>query len=261
VPEGHRAYAVGDIHGRFDLLEDMLGQIEADAAGHNPQRIILVFLGDLIDRGPASCEVIDRLRNYRPGFRIFFLTGNHEEVLLRVLAGERGILSHWLKFGGSECMLSYGVDPGVLQRSGEREGQAIVERAIPADHQKFIASFDDTLRFGDYLFVHAGIRPKVDLSLQLQSDLRWIRQPFLDDVGNHGFVVVHGHTIEDRVVSRPNRIGIDTGAYRTGVLTAAVLEGSERRFLSTAGDAGGSDVRVDFGKNAPDGTFFEGRAY
>ena len=104
-------------------------------------------------------------------------------------------------------------NPSGRCRNGE--ALAVIKAAIPESHRDFIASFADTLRFGDYLFVHAGIRPGVDLSMQSQSDLRWIRQPFLDDESDHGFVVVHGHTISDEVVERPNRIGIDTGAYRT----------------------------------------------
>jgi serine/threonine protein phosphatase 1 len=157
--------------------------------------------------------------------------GNHEEVLLRLLSGERGILDSWLRFGGAECLGSYGVEPQSMRAMQEAEALAVVKRAVPDKHRKFIADFADTLRFGDFLFVHAGIRPSVDLTMQSQSDLRWIRQPFLDDESDHGFIVVHGHTIGEEVVERPNRIGIDTGAYRSGILTALVLEGSERRYL------------------------------
>jgi serine/threonine protein phosphatase 1 len=166
--------------------------------------------------------------------RHYCLAGNHEEVLLRLLAGERGILDSWLKYGGAECLRSYGGDPESLADLDEQAALGLIKRAIPEVHAGFIASFADTMTFGDYLFVHAGIRPGIDLSLQSQSDLRWIRAPFLDHEGQHGFVVVHGHTITDGVESRHNRIGIDTGAYRTGVLTALVVEGEERRTLDTA---------------------------
>ena len=234
TPRGFRAYAVGDVHGRLDLLEDMLARIEGDLAERRPKRAILLFLGDLIDRGPASRQVIERLRTYRhPHLSTVFLMGNHEEVLLRLLAGERGILDSWLRFGGTECLASYGVDAAAFKSMSEREALAAVKQAIPEAHRKFISDFADTARFGDYLFVHAGIRPAVDISMQSQADLRWIRQPFLDDDSDHGLVVVHGHTISDTVVERPNRIGIDTGAYRTGVLSALVLEGDERRFLTS----------------------------
>ena len=234
TPRGYRAYAVGDVHGRLDLLEDMLARIEADLAEHPPRRAILLFLGDLIDRGPASCQVIEKLRTYRhPRLRPIFLMGNHEEVLLRLLAGERGILASWLRFGGTQCLASYGVDAAAFKSMSEREALAAIKKAIPETHRSFIADFADTVRFGDYLFVHAGIRPAVDISMQSQADLRWIRQPFLDDDSDHGFVVVHGHTISETVDERMNRIGIDTGAYRTGVLTGLVLEGDERRFLTS----------------------------
>jgi serine/threonine protein phosphatase 1 len=236
APRGYRAYAVGDVHGRLDLLEDILGQVERDLADRRPRHATLLFLGDLIDRGPASCQVIERLRTYRhPGLKMIFLLGNHEEVLLRLLAGERGILDNWLRFGGAECLESYGVSAQSLRSMQEGEAIAVVQQAIPATHRDFLAGFADTLRFGDYLFVHAGIRPSIDLSMQDQADLRWIRQPFLEDDSDHGFVVVHGHTISDEPAERPNRIGIDTGAYRSGVLTALVLEGEDRRYLVAKG--------------------------
>ncbi len=235
VPRGYRAYAVGDIHGRLDLLDRLLAAVEEDLDRRPSRKAMLVFLGDLIDRGPDSRGVVERLRTYRHEvLRPYFLAGNHEEVLLRLLAGERGILSNWLKYGGAECLLSYGVDPEALAEVSERAALAVIKEAIPADHIRFISSFADTLKLGDFLFVHAGIRPGIDLSLQNQSDLRWIRSQFLDHEGDHGFVVVHGHTISDAVDSRPNRIGIDTGAYRTGILTALALEGSERWTLDTS---------------------------
>jgi serine/threonine protein phosphatase 1 len=261
VPRGYRVYSVGDVHGRLDLLDDLLVQIEQDMAGFDRSRVVLVFLGDLIDRGPSSRQVIERLQAYRPkDVRVVFLAGNHEEVLLRLLAGERGILADWLKFGGLECMASYGVDSDTLRTCSEREALEKIKAAIPSEHQQFIAGFHDTLRFGDYLFVHAGIRPDIDLSMQSQSDLRWIRQPFLDDERDHGFVVVHGHTINQKIVSRSNRIGIDTGAYRTGVLTAAILESDKRRFLSTASNDAGALRDIDLVENAFYGTFSGDRA-
>ena len=243
TPRGHRAYIVGDVHGRLDLLEQLLGLIEEDVERKPVRKSLLVFLGDLIDRGPDSRGVVERLRTYRHDrLKPYFLAGNHEEVLLRLLAGERGILSSWLKYGGAECLQSYGLEPAALRDLGERAALDQVKRVIPAEHARFVSGFADTLSFGDYLFVHAGIRPRVDLSLQSQSDLRWIRSPFLEDDSDHGQVVVHGHTISPVVDERPNRIGIDTGAYRTGVLTALVLEGTERRILDTAGNEAGTET-------------------
>ena len=231
---GRRAYAIGDIHGRLDLLEALLDKIHDDIDARAPSETVLVFVGDLIDRGPHSAQVIERLRTYRrQGVRPVFLLGNHEEVLLRVIRGEAGLVRSWLRFGGTECLGSYGFDARKLGTMRDQEAVAAIAAAIPAEHVEFLESFCDTCRFGDYLFVHAGIRPGVDLDEQRQSDLRWIREPFLDDDGDHGFVVVHGHTIGEAVEERPNRIGIDTGAYRSGVLTALAVEGTERWFIDT----------------------------
>jgi serine/threonine protein phosphatase 1 len=235
IPPHYRAYAIGDIHGRLDLLDQLLAAIEQDSADHPARKTLLIFLGDLIDRGPDSKGVVERLLTYRHDkIRPYFLAGNHEEVLLRLLAGERGILGSWLKYGGAECLQSYGRDPATLAGQTERTALAMVKDAIPPDHARFIAGMADTLTLGDYLFVHAGIRPGVDLSLQSQTDLRWIRSPFLDHEDDHGFVVVHGHTISDGVDERLNRIGIDTGAYRTGILTALALEGERRWAIDTS---------------------------
>ena len=236
TPRGYRAYAVGDVHGRLDLLDALLGSIERDIKSRPHRKTLLIFLGDVIDRGPDSSGVIERLRTFEnPLVKPYFLAGNHEEVLLRILAGERGVLSDWLKFGGRECLNSYGLDPRSLDLNSERSSLTAVKRAIPPEHARFLASFCDTLSFGDYLFVHAGIRPGVDLSLQTQTDLRWIRSPFLEGAEDHGQVIVHGHSITSTVDERPNRIGIDTGAYRTGVLTALAVEGEKRWFLDTTG--------------------------
>jgi serine/threonine protein phosphatase 1 len=226
---------VGDVHGRLDLLDRLLRSIEDDLVRRPTRKAFLIFLGDLIDRGPDSRGVVERLRTFRhEKLKTYFLAGNHEEVLLRLLAGERGILDSWLKYGGAQCLRSYGCDPATLDGQSERMSLGMIKDAIPSEHARFIGSFADTLTLGDYLFVHAGIRPGVDLSLQSQADLRWIRSPFLDHEEDHGFVVVHGHTISDGIEERANRIGIDTGAYRTGVLTALVLDGAERSTIDTA---------------------------
>ena len=237
-PRGHRAYVIGDIHGRLDLLDQILAKIDADLKARPSRKALLVFVGDLIDRGPHSAQVIERLRTYRrAGVRPIFLLGNHEEVLLRILGGDCSLIPSWLRFGGIQCLKSYGVDPTALRSLDEAAILETIRAAVPRKHVEFLESFLDTCRFGDYLFVHAGIRPGVELEQQSQTDLRWIREPFLLDDSDHGFTVVHGHTISADVEERANRIGIDTGAYRSGVLTAMAVEGANRWYLDTAPDA------------------------
>lgn len=229
-----RAYAIGDIHGRLDLLDNILTQIVEDLAARPIAAAYIVLLGDLIDRGPASAGVVERLRTLaHPGATLVFLMGNHEEFLLNVLAGDAGSLDDWLRFGGRECVESYGLDPRRLIAAEEPVAIGLVREAIPQSHRSFISSFVDSFSFGDYLFVHAGIRPGVALDKQAPHDLRWIREPFLSDRSFHGAMVVHGHSISDGIDERPNRIGIDTGAYSTGVLTALVVDGDDRRFLQS----------------------------
>ena len=236
---GYRAYVVGDIHGRVDLLEHLLAKVHADLQRRPARKTLLVFVGDLIDRGPSSAQVIERLRCYRrDGVRPVFLLGNHEEVLLRIIGGDSSVVDSWLQFGGLQCLQSYGVTLARLRGRSAEEVVEIVRTIIPTEHVEFLETFVDSCRFGDYLFVHAGIRPGVDVDQQSQSDLRWIRDPFLFDDSNHGFVVVHGHTISDEVDERPNRIGIDTGAYRSGVLTALAIEGTERWLIDTRSGSG-----------------------
>jgi serine/threonine protein phosphatase 1 len=241
---GCRAYAIGDIHGRLDLLESLLDQIELDRQWRAPKKTFIIFLGDLIDRGPDSAGVVERLRHYRPeSARTIFLAGNHEEVLLRILRGDSSIIQPWLKFGGAECVRSYGLNAQSLLQMDEAAVVEKVRAAVPPAHREFLESFADTFRFGDYLFVHAGIRPGVAIDAQDRQDLLWIREPFLTDTKEHGCMVVHGHTIVERVEERRNRIAIDTGAYQTGILTALAIEDDQRWLLATpSGDR--STVRI-----------------
>ena len=229
LPRHVRAYAIGDVHGRLDLLDQMLGAIRQDIAARKKAQNHIVMLGDLIDRGPQSREVVERLMTFKAlDIELHLLSGNHEEVLIRLLDGDASLIPDWLRFGGAETLASYGVDVQGLRDCAPRDARRRIRAAIPADHLAFLRSFADTVRIGDYLFVHAGIRPKVELADQSQVDFRWIREPFLSDETEHGFVVVHGHTITDQIIERPNRIGIDTGAYATGRLTALGLEDDSR---------------------------------
>ena len=233
-PRGWRAYAVGDVHGRLDLLDQLLDKIHEDLNRRPAKKVLLVFVGDLIDRGPSSAHVVERLRTYiHPNVQTAFILGNHEEVLLRILAGDAELITKWRWFGGTECLSSYGVDTVKLAKMKVEDALEVICAAIPREHIEFLETFDDSCRFGDYLFVHAGIRPGVEIDQQRQSDLRWIREAFLFDETDHGFIVVHGHTIRPEVEIRGNRIGIDTGAYQSGVLTALAIEGPECWFLDT----------------------------
>jgi serine/threonine protein phosphatase 1 len=223
------------VHGRLDLLLRLLEQIEVDDKARSYAKTYLIFLGDLVDRGPDSRGVLEHLILHPPSFaRTIFLKGNHEEFFLDVLNRNDGMLQSWLTYGGTECAESYGVTSGWMLNASS---SAIVDRLskeVPKSHVEFLNGMADTFRFGDYLFVHAGIRPGISLDEQVGRDLRWIREGFLDDRTDHGVIVVHGHTIVNAPEERPNRIGVDTGAYRSGVLTAIGLERSERWFLQTS---------------------------
>jgi len=233
IPSGIRVYAIGDVHGRLDLLVALLARVERDDASRPAADTRVVMLGDLIDRGPHSAEVIEFLLKARPSFASFhFLMGNHEQAMLESLASEADPRSTgWLRFGGMETLESYDVPEQAFGCSGRLFSDEL-RRYVPAAHLAFMREFEDKLLIGDYLFVHAGIRPGVSIEKQSMEDKLWIRDDFLEDPSDHGFVVVHGHTVHPEPDFRENRIGIDTGAYRTGVLTALALEGNERRIIA-----------------------------
>lgn len=234
VPDGQRIYAVGDIHGRLDLLDQLLARIDADDAARGGAETELIFLGDLVDRGPDSAGVVERLRQLKAsGRKARFLAGNHEEVFLQAAQGDRQALRFLVRIGGRATVLSYGVSEAEYDAADFGELMELFVPRVPPEHVEFLRSFEDQIVVGDYLFVHAGIRPARPLDEQQRSDLRWIRSDFLDYRGDHGLMVVHGHTITDDVDEQPNRIGIDTGAFVTGRLTAVGLEGAERWYLST----------------------------
>ena len=233
IPDGRRVYAIGDIHGRSDLFDRLLGLIEEDERERGPAATEIVLLGDLIDRGPDSKGVVDRamaLARTRP---TRCLMGNHEEVFLRAVEGDARALRFLGRIGGRETLLSYGVSDRDYRELDHDALTALLRRQVPREHVDFLSGFESWVEIGDYLFVHAGIRPHVALEEQARSDLCWIRDEFLDHRESFGRMVVHGHSITDRVDLRPNRIGIDTGAYASDRLTAIGVEGGERWFLST----------------------------
>ena len=233
VPAGQRVYAVGDVHGRLDLLLPLLARIRDDIAARDDADNHVVLLGDLVDRGPYSAETIEYAACHLPSFATFHvLMGNHEEAMLRALdPAEDRSENFWLKFGGYETLASYGVPVAAL---GEDLPSAeMLRRYIPERHRRFLESLPDTVRFGDYVLVHAGVRPGVALEAQSSDDMRWIRYEFLSHRGDLGACIIHGHSISEEPDVQPNRIGIDTGAYSSGVLTALGLEG-ERRWLLRA---------------------------
>jgi serine/threonine protein phosphatase 1 len=228
---GLRVYAIGDIHGRLDLLKALTAEIRADLETRPPAHAVEVYLGDYIDRGPHSRAVVEWLIAAPPlAAERICLLGNHEELLLGALT-EPGGIARWLSNGGLETMVSYGVAvaPGAtVAAAALREDFA---RSFPATHERFLRSLPRMARFGPYVFVHAGIRPGRPLDAQDPADLVWIRDPFLNSDAGFGFVVVHGHTPARLPEIRRNRINVDTGAVFTGCLTALVLEGTAARFI------------------------------
>jgi len=236
VPDGVRVYAVGDIHGRLDLLDELLATMQADDHRRGPgARTQYIFLGDLIDRGPDSRGVVERLMSLSAaeGFDVRFLMGNHEEVFLRALAGDERALRFLVRIGGRETLLSYGISEEDYRSLDYGELARLAAEKLPAAQRAFLAGFEQWIEVGDYLFVHAGLRPGVAIEDQAASDLYWIRDDFLRHRESFGKIVVHGHSITEEIDLRPNRIGIDTGAYASGKLTAIGLEGDQRWFLST----------------------------
>ncbi len=243
LPPGQRVYAVGDIHGRLDLFESLIEAIERDDAARGEAHCDVVLLGDLIDRGPASAGVVDRARRWTKERSVEIIQGNHEEMML-LGARKLEAFRSFLRYGGRETIISYGIDPQLAMDSEPEELQRMMLEAIPQDDFDFLEGFRKMVRHGDYLFVHAGIRPETPLDRQLGHDCRWIRDPFLSHDGDFGAFVVHGHTITDEPEVRPNRIGIDTGAFIHGALTAIGLEEDRRWFIQAREDGEGISISI-----------------
>ena len=232
VPDAVRVYAIGDVHGRRDLLDRLLLDIDADLARRPIAQPVVVLLGDYIDRGPDSASVIERLIACRGGYELVCLKGNHESLLLQFLDDPRH-LAAWVRFGGLNTLLSYGLGQSLNKWTG-KNSELIAEefsRALPQSHRLFLSGLSSSFACGDYFFVHAGVRAGVPLDQQSEHDLLWIREDFLLHEDFFEKIVVHGHTPVAEPQVMPNRINIDTGAYATGRLTCLVLEGERCQFL------------------------------
>lgn len=245
TPAGCVIWAIGDIHGRADLLRPLIEEIRADFSRSSADRRVLVCLGDYIDRGPHSDQVLDILSDLSadPALETYFLRGNHEDRLMAFLTDPE-VGRSWSEYGGRETMSSYGVPPPAPQAEAEawRDASTALLAALPADHYQLLAELRFSVSVGDYFFAHAGARSGVALADQNPTDLMWIRNEFLASRTGFEQVVVHGHTPSPVIHSDSRRIGIDAGAYATGVLTGLRLEGTTRLVMQT--DPANGSVRL-----------------
>lgn len=241
VPAGERYYVIGDIHGRLDLLKALARQIDHDTETNPDLAVKIILLGDLVDRGPESAGVIRFARKWGKRANVQCLAGNHEEMFLESFE-DKEVLRHFLKHGGRETILSYGIARKEFNDLSIKQLFKRMPEIVPQKDRDFLMSFEEMIVAGDYAFVHAGIDPKRPLAEQKRRDLLWIRDRFLRENGPFEKVVVHGHTIFEGVVDKGHRIGVDTGAFRTGVLTALVLEDDRRWTIQTAAGPDGIEV-------------------
>jgi serine/threonine protein phosphatase 1 len=234
LPEGVRIYAVGDVHGRVDLLERLYDLIQDDRKQHPVAKTMEVMLGDYVDRGPRSRDVIDwLLKGPNLSDKRICLRGNHE-LMMQAFLDDASVIGSWGQYGGLETLHSYGLKFRLpIAEEAHQEIQAQLRDVLPAAHVEFLKSLRPSASAGEYFFAHAGVNPAKPLSEQVGDDLYWIREPFLGWDRPLEKIVVHGHTPVEEPEVLVHRIGVDTGAYVTGRLTCAVLEGSDVRFLAT----------------------------
>ena len=229
LPPETRIYAIGDIHGRADLLQEGITRIDEDLQRRPITFAGEVYVGDYIDRGADSKGVIDLLAVRLVQNHAICLRGNHEALMEEFLFDNPASLDGWLQLGGLATLASYGIKPNRNQTA--EDVQDALRAALPTTHQLFLRCLRNNIRCGDFLFVHAGIRPGVPLDAQDPSDLMWIRDEILNSTKDHGLYVVHGHTPVPHVDIRDNRVNIDTGAWRSGTLTCIAIEGTELMIL------------------------------
>lgn len=228
----NRVYAIGDIHGCLDLLKRMEAAISEDLARHPTDGVLVCYLGDYVDRGPASAGVLTHLSEQgQDGFRRVFLRGNHEDRMLAFLDDPAANGPSWMKFGGREALASYGLTKAELDSEDWRLVRDRLAVELPPTHLAFLNQLDLAIRWEGYLFVHAGLDPARSPQAQDAHDLMWIREPFLSSDKDYGLRVVHGHVIGPEPVIRANRIGLDTGAYSSGVLSCAAIDGESVRII------------------------------
>lgn len=240
VAPGHLVFAIGDVHGCRDLLVALMDGVAEDMAAARAElggelRCVVVFLGDYVDRGPHSAGVLDELIALNGQFDdVRFLSGNHEETLLEFL-DDASTGARWCAFGGDATLKSYGVEAPAADAGGAKweAARKAFAAALPPEHIAFLRKLSYVTTCGDYAFVHAGVRPGVLLAEQSRDDLLWIRDEFLDDDSRLEKVIVHGHTPEPEPFHSFRRIGVDTGAYASGVLTAVRLMGESVSFLQS----------------------------
>ena len=224
LPEGVRIYAIGDVHGRVDLLDQVFSRIDAHLAAHPIAYPAQILIGDYIDRGPASRQVLDRLIDRARAHKTIFLRGNHETFVFEFLH-RPAVLGDWGRLGGFETLLSYGLKPSLdPDTATQKELATALGAALPVSHRIFLENLHTSFSCGDFYFVHAGVRPGIPLAKQSEKDLLWIREEFLLHEEDFGKFIVHGHTPVREVDVRSNRINIDTGAYATGRLTCLVMQ-------------------------------------
>ncbi|RFB04493.1 metallophosphoesterase [Parvularcula marina] len=232
-PPGKRCYAIGDVHGCARQLEGLLTQIRDDIVRRPRKKTAIVSLGDLIDRGPDSRGVIEQFMTFAmPDISTHVIAGNHEEMLITGLTDDPSVLPNWLRHGGYAFCESYGLSAEDLMGVDGDTARTRILGVVPEAHLDFLADTVERVRFGDYLLVHAGVNPARPLNDQNSADLRWIRDDFLNSDKDFGAVIVHGHTVFEDVEHKHNRISLDTGAYRTGKLTAIRLEDDEQELFA-----------------------------
>ncbi|WP_294392555.1 metallophosphoesterase family protein [uncultured Sphingomonas sp.] len=235
LPPGQRVYAIGDVHGRLDLLDALVAKIRSDNAERPGGEVTIILLGDIIDRGPSSAEIVQQCMDFTKRSAAFVvLKGNHEAMMVRAYRGDFGALGAWVDHGGDATLQSWGVPTDMIADAYPALLLAEMRRHVPRSAIDWMDRLPLSYRSGSYFFVHAGIKPGVPLARQRERDMLWIKEAFTDDVSLHPMMIVHGHSVR---IEGPellhNRIGLDTGAYRSDILSALGLEGSRRWIIQT----------------------------